>query len=65
MGMMLQPDGLAVGIDHIPELKAMAEKNIRRGNPELLGTNVELIGKFLYNLQIFIPNNIYNILKLI
>lgn len=48
MGKMLSPNGLAVGIDHIPELKAMAEENIRRGNPELLEGNVELIGKFRF-----------------
>lgn len=47
MGMMLSPDGLAVGVDHIPELKEMAERNIRRGNPDLLAANVELVGKFL------------------
>ncbi|XP_043474791.1 protein-L-isoaspartate(D-aspartate) O-methyltransferase-like isoform X1 [Leptopilina heterotoma] len=43
MGMMLSPDGLAVGVDHIPELKEMAERNIRQGNPDLLATNVELV----------------------
>ncbi|XP_076628417.1 protein-L-isoaspartate(D-aspartate) O-methyltransferase [Colletes latitarsis] len=36
MAKMLGPNGLTVGIEHIPELKAFAEENIRRGNPELL-----------------------------
>ncbi|XP_033226560.1 protein-L-isoaspartate(D-aspartate) O-methyltransferase [Belonocnema kinseyi] len=36
MAKMLAPDGLVVGIDHIPELKEMAAQNIEKGNPELL-----------------------------
>ncbi|XP_012531985.1 protein-L-isoaspartate(D-aspartate) O-methyltransferase [Monomorium pharaonis] len=34
--MMEDPQGLAIGIEHIPELRTMAEKNIRRDHPELL-----------------------------
>ena len=36
MSMMLGPNGLAVGIEHIPELKSFATQNIQRDNPELL-----------------------------
>jgi len=36
MGIMTGPNGLAVGIEHIPELKTMAEKSIREDHPELL-----------------------------
>ncbi|XP_026823971.1 protein-L-isoaspartate(D-aspartate) O-methyltransferase isoform X2 [Ooceraea biroi] len=36
MGIMTGPSGVAVGIEHIPELKAMAEKSIREDHPELL-----------------------------
>ena len=46
MAKMLAPDGLVVGIDHIPELKAMAVQNIKKGNPELLESGcIELVGK--------------------
>lgn len=46
MAIMLGPHGLAVGIDHIPELRTMAEENIRHDHPELLRSGrVELIGK--------------------
>ncbi|XP_012265410.1 protein-L-isoaspartate(D-aspartate) O-methyltransferase isoform X1 [Athalia rosae] len=34
--MMLGPQGLAIGIDHIPELKEAAVKNITKDNPDLL-----------------------------
>ncbi|XP_043262531.1 protein-L-isoaspartate(D-aspartate) O-methyltransferase-like [Colletes gigas] len=44
MAKMLGPNGLTVGIEHIPELKAFAEENIRRGNPELLQSGlIELV----------------------
>ncbi|KAF7994489.1 hypothetical protein HCN44_003961 [Aphidius gifuensis] len=36
MGVMLGNDGLAVGIDHIPELQQLAEKNIKNDKPNLL-----------------------------
>lgn len=46
MAIMMGPNGLAVGIDHIPELRAMAEENIRQDHPELLRDGrVELVGK--------------------
>lgn len=48
MAMMLGPNGLAVGIEHIPELKAFATQNIQRDNPELLKSGrVQLVGKYL------------------
>lgn len=44
MAIMLGPNGLAIGIDHIPELKAMAVKNIQHDNQELLRSGrVELV----------------------
>lgn len=44
MGYMVGKSGLAVGIDHIPELKDMATNNIRQGNPDLLSNGrVKLI----------------------
>lgn len=44
MAMMLQPNGLVVGIEHIPELKAFAEENIRKDQPDLLGSGrLELV----------------------
>ncbi|XP_076239833.1 protein-L-isoaspartate(D-aspartate) O-methyltransferase isoform X2 [Calliopsis andreniformis] len=44
MAKMLGPNGLAVGIEHMPELKEFAMKNIQRGNPELLQDGrVELV----------------------
>ncbi|XP_043269244.1 protein-L-isoaspartate(D-aspartate) O-methyltransferase [Venturia canescens] len=36
MGLMLGDDGLAVGIDHIPELQALAKRNLQSDRPELL-----------------------------
>lgn len=46
MAVMLGTHGLAVGIDHIPELRTMAEENIRHDHPELLRNGrVELVGK--------------------
>ncbi|XP_014296761.1 protein-L-isoaspartate(D-aspartate) O-methyltransferase [Microplitis demolitor] len=36
MGMMVSPDGVAIGIDHISELQALATRNIKADNPELL-----------------------------
>lgn len=46
MAIMLGTHGLAVGIDHIPELRAMAEENIQHDHPELLRNGrVELVGK--------------------
>lgn len=46
MALMMGPDGLAVGIDHIPELQTRAEANIRQDHPELLHYGrVELVGK--------------------
>lgn len=43
---MMGPNGLAVGIDHIPELRTMAEENIRHDHPELLRDGrVDLVGK--------------------
>ncbi|KZC09007.1 PREDICTED: protein-L-isoaspartate(D-aspartate) O-methyltransferase isoform X1 [Dufourea novaeangliae] len=38
MAMMLGPNGLAIGIEHIPELKTFAEKNIQKDKPELLNS---------------------------
>lgn len=44
MAYMLGPKGLAVGIEHIPELRAMAKGNIEKHYPELLTSGrVELI----------------------
>ncbi|XP_025159964.1 protein-L-isoaspartate(D-aspartate) O-methyltransferase isoform X1 [Harpegnathos saltator] len=44
MAIMMGPNGLAIGIDHIPELRAMAEENIRHDHPELLRDGrVELV----------------------
>ncbi|KAG5334042.1 PIMT methyltransferase, partial [Acromyrmex charruanus] len=44
MALMMGPQGVAVGIDHIPELRAMAEENIRHDHPELLTDGrVELV----------------------
>ncbi|XP_067208853.1 protein-L-isoaspartate(D-aspartate) O-methyltransferase isoform X2 [Linepithema humile] len=44
MAIMMGPKGLAVGIEHIPELRTMAEENIRHDHPELLrDKRVELI----------------------
>lgn len=44
MALMMGPQGLAVGIDHIPELRAMAEENIQHDHPELLSDHrVELV----------------------
>ncbi|XP_017878810.1 protein-L-isoaspartate(D-aspartate) O-methyltransferase-like isoform X1 [Ceratina calcarata] len=36
MAIMMGPNGLVVGMDHIPELKAFAIENIEKDNPELL-----------------------------
>ncbi|XP_043521383.1 protein-L-isoaspartate(D-aspartate) O-methyltransferase-like isoform X3 [Frieseomelitta varia] len=36
MAMMLGSNGLAIGVEHIPELKAFAMQNIQKDNPELL-----------------------------
>lgn len=53
MGIMLGDDGLAVGIEHIPELQALAEKNIKSDKPELLDFNrVKLMGIFIYFIYI-------------
>lgn len=50
MAMMLGSNGLAVGIEHIPELKAFAEENIQRDHPELLKSGrIELVGNYLLN----------------
>lgn len=55
MALMLGSHGLAIGIDHIPELRTMAEENIRQDHPELLHNGrVELVGK----LKILLLNNI-------
>ncbi|OAD61278.1 Protein-L-isoaspartate(D-aspartate) O-methyltransferase [Eufriesea mexicana] len=36
MAIMIGPNGLAIGMDHIPELEAFARENIQKDNPELL-----------------------------
>ncbi|XP_015606501.1 protein-L-isoaspartate(D-aspartate) O-methyltransferase isoform X2 [Cephus cinctus] len=38
LAIMLGPNGVAVGIDHIPELQQMAIRNIQKVNPELLSS---------------------------
>ncbi|XP_066597944.1 protein-L-isoaspartate(D-aspartate) O-methyltransferase [Prorops nasuta] len=44
MAKMLGQDGLVVGIEHIPELQAIATENIQHDNPELLRSGrIELI----------------------
>ncbi|XP_011303776.1 protein-L-isoaspartate(D-aspartate) O-methyltransferase isoform X1 [Fopius arisanus] len=44
MGIMLGNEGVAVGIDHIPELQALAKKNIMNDKPELIDSGrVELV----------------------
>lgn len=46
MGIMLGTNGVAIGIEHIPELQAFATRNIDTNNPELLKSGrVELVGK--------------------
>ncbi|CAG0916419.1 unnamed protein product [Notodromas monacha] len=41
---MVGETGLAVGIDHLPELVAMSKRNIEKGNPDLLrGNRIKLI----------------------
>lgn len=51
MGMLLGSDGVVIGIDHIPELQALATQNIREDKPELLDSGrVELIGMFIIKL---------------
>ncbi|XP_053978972.1 protein-L-isoaspartate(D-aspartate) O-methyltransferase [Hylaeus volcanicus] len=44
MATMIGPNGLTIGIEHIPELKAFAEENIKRDNPQLLQSGrIELV----------------------
>ncbi|XP_063975293.1 protein-L-isoaspartate(D-aspartate) O-methyltransferase [Diachasmimorpha longicaudata] len=44
MGVMLGNEGVAVGIDHIPELQVLAKKNIMSDKPELIASGrVELV----------------------
>ncbi|KAK0178532.1 hypothetical protein PV327_007413 [Microctonus hyperodae] len=44
MGMMLGTNGVVIGIEHIPELQAIATRNIETNNPELLNSGrVELV----------------------
>lgn len=38
MAIMVGETGTAVGIDHIPELIALSQRNIGKGNPELMKT---------------------------
>lgn len=43
-GLMVTPNGKAVGIEHIPELQSVSLSNIKASNPDLLSTNtVEII----------------------
>lgn len=45
MALMMGPDGLTIGIDHIPELVNKSIKNVQTDNPELLiSGRVKLIG---------------------
>jgi protein-L-isoaspartate(D-aspartate) O-methyltransferase len=48
MALMLGETGMAVGIDHIPELIESSRSNVQRDNPALLESNrVKLIGKYI------------------
>ena len=49
MGVMVSSEGRAVGIDHIPELQALATRNIQEDRPDLLESGrVVLVGKFTF-----------------
>lgn len=49
MAMMVGETGRVVGIDHIPELVALATKNIQKDNPTLLSSErIKLIGIIKY-----------------
>lgn len=67
IGVMLGDDGLAVGIDHIPELQQLAEKNIKNDKPDLLESGrVKLIGLYyLFILFIYLKLMIYLLFKLV
>ncbi|CAG8538175.1 10493_t:CDS:10 [Ambispora leptoticha] len=39
MAEMVGPEGTAIGIEHIPELVNLAEKNVRKDHPEFLDSN--------------------------
>lgn len=61
MALMMGKNGLAVGIEHIPELKATAEENIRQDHANLLRDGrVELVGKS----KNLLLNNLYNCLDM-
>ena len=48
MALMVGETGLAVGIDHIPELVEFSRENVEKDKPGLLeGNNIKLVGRFM------------------
>lgn len=46
MALMVGPNGVTVGIEHIPQLQELAKRNIENDHPELLNNGqLLLIGK--------------------
>lgn len=51
MALMLGANGVAVGIEHMPELQEKAKRNIQADHPELLNNGrIELVGLFKENM---------------
>jgi protein-L-isoaspartate(D-aspartate) O-methyltransferase len=47
MALMVGETGMAVGIDHIPEVVENKKKNIQKDKPALLKSNrIKLVGKY-------------------
>jgi protein-L-isoaspartate(D-aspartate) O-methyltransferase len=43
MGELVKPDGKVYGIEHIDELNEIAKKSMKKTNPQLLDSVVELV----------------------
>lgn len=55
MAIMLGEQGRVVGIDHIPELVALATKNLNHDNPGLLKSErIKLLGMYLISTAKFV-----------
>lgn len=50
MALMTGPNGLVIGIEHIPELNLFAIDNIKKDNPELFEYGrVQFVGNYFLN----------------
>lgn len=50
MALMTGPNGLVVGIEHIPELNLFAIENVKKDKPELIEYNrIQFVGNYFKN----------------